>query len=170
MIVENDIALTSLAFFSECRRFRYQLRRCFDGSIAEPPRKPVTFIMLNPSTADAFVNDPTIRRCIGFAQAWGYTDLIVANLFAIRETDSKKLKSYPDRVGSENDAMLAQLGKHGPMIAAWGAHPLAVTRARAVQLIVGQPLQCLRKTKSGAPEHPLYIPANTCPQPWEPQP
>ena len=170
-VIEYDLAHTGSAWFSECRRYRYSLRRCFAGTVDTPPIKPIVFLMLNPSTADAFKLDPTIRRCVGFAQAWGYSDLIVANLFAIRETDSKKLRQNPERVGPANDAAIEIIGTLGcPIIAAWGAHPLAADRARDVLYFLRRPLLCLRKTeKTGAPEHPLYIPGDISPQPWEPR-
>jgi len=167
VITDYDLAFTASAQFSECRRFRYTLRRCFAGNVQEPPKSPVIFLMLNPSTADAFKVDPTVRRCVGFAKLWGRTDLIVVNLFAIRETYPRKLRGYPDRVGEENNAVLAAL-PDGPIVAAWGAHPLAVERAKVVARIIGRPLHCLRRTASGAPEHPLYIPGNTTLKPWEP--
>ncbi len=157
MIVEFDLARASLAEFSDDYRYRYLLRRCFAGSVDAPPVSPVVFCMLNPSTADAFENDPTVRRCIGFAQSWGFTDLIVVNLFAIRETDSKKLSRFADPVGPDNNETLTDLPRC-PIICAWGAHPLAADRARFVLTVFeGDRLFCLKRTAEGHPGHPLYL-------------
>lgn len=93
------------ARFSPCRRYRYVLTR--DVSILNP--RLVNFVMLNPSTADATVDDPTIRRCIGYARAWDYGHLVVTNLFALRATDPRALKSEDDPIGPDN----------GEYIAAW---------------------------------------------------
>lgn len=157
MITEYDLARASLAEFSDDYRYRYLLRRSFAGSVDAPPVSPVVFCMLNPSTADAFQDDPTIRRCIGFAQDWGFTDLIVVNLFAIRETDSKKLRSFADPVGPDNNALLAELPRC-PIICAWGSHAMAPARARFVLTILeGDRLFCLNRTAEGHPGHPLYL-------------
>ena len=167
MITEYDIARTSRADFSDDLRYRYKLRRCFAGSIDSPPVNPVVFCMLNPSTADAFVNDPTVRRCIGFAQDWGHTDLIVVNLFAIRETDSKKLRLFADPVGDENDAAFRDLPPGARVICAWGSHPLARQRALEMQSRFMNPnLFCLKQTQDGSPSHPLYLPKASTVKSW----
>ncbi len=167
MITEYDLAHTSSAVFSDDRRYRYQLRRCFSGSVDLPPENPVVFCMLNPSTADAFVNDPTIRRCIGFAQQWGASDLIVVNLFAIRETDSKLLRSFVDPVGRpDNNETIASLPRC-PIICAWGSHPMARSRANDVLTILGDDrLSCLKLTQGGHPGHPLYLPNSSTVHHW----
>lgn len=167
LIIERDLALTAEAWFSPCYRYRYYLRRCFTGSVASPAVNPVAFCMLNPSKASAFITDPTITRCTNFAKAWGYTDLIVVNLFAIRETNSSALRTYADPQGPENNCVIAELPRC-PIIAAWGAHPLAAERARCVQIILSSDrLRCLRLTKSGAPGHPLYLPQTLTPIPYK---
>lgn len=76
------------AEFSGCGRYRYSLRRRWaDGG------PPACWIMLNPSTADAEKDAPTIRRCIGFSKAWGHNALVVVNLFALRSTDPTALRT-----------------------------------------------------------------------------
>lgn len=168
MIFQRDLSSTAEATFSPCERYRYTLRRAFWGTVNTPPRNPVIFCMLNPSTATAFALDPTIRRCINFATAWGYSDLVVVNLFGIRETKSSLLRWSPDPVGPENDLAFATLPS-GPIVCAWGAHPLAGPRAERVRaLLRHRELFCLRRTKmSGAPEHPLYLPKHLTPIPYE---
>lgn len=128
------------------------------------------WIMLNPSTADAEQDDPTIRRCIAFSRSWGADGLRVVNLFALRSTDPALLSRHPDPVGPDNDATLRsmahvtrQLG--GRVVCAWGAHPMAAERARTVRRLIGAAV-CLGTTKAGAPRHPLYVRADTTPTPW----
>lgn len=169
MIVRHDIALTSGAEFSPCERYRYRLRRCFSGSVLEPARNPIVFCMCNPSTADALVNDPTVRRCVGWAAAWGYSDVLVVNMFALRATDPDELLRADDPVGPENDAVLGSIPRDWPVVAAWGAHKATLPRAARVISVLGRPLLCLRELPSGAPGHPLYLPKNVRPVPWEPR-
>lgn len=153
----SDI-LPGSAVMSECGRYRYVLQRSL-GSILRWHR-PMLFIMLNPSTADATHDDPTIRRCIGFAKREGMTHLAVVNLFALRATDPRQLQAADDPIGPENDRHIAeQVAKHpGAIVAAWGAHPFARARARDVLTKFG-PFNCLGTTRAGYPRHPLYVPS-----------
>lgn len=154
------------AQLSDCRRYRYTLTRDWGTGPA------ATFIMLNPSTADATVDDPTIRRCVGFAHAWGCGRLIVGNLYALRATDPQALWNAVDPVGPDNDATLTRLlaQADGPLVAAWGGN----ARADRVEALLALPgaerLACLGVTKAGAPRHPLYLPATAPLQPWPPRP
>jgi hypothetical protein len=132
--------------------YRYELwRRWGDGRV-------LTWIMLNPSTADAEIDDPTIRRCVAFTKAWRYDAIRVVNLFALRATDPAELGQVEDPVGPENDAVLDSLGEVD-VVAAWGAHAMAATRVVDLQARGGLPagMRCLGMTKSGAPRHPLYV-------------
>ncbi len=141
------------AVISECGRYRYVLRRSL-GSILRW-RYSVLFIMLNPSTADAEKDDPTIRRCMAFAKREGFTHLNVVNLYALRSPDPRHLALAEDPVGPENDAWIDKEVRGARLVvAAWGAHPFAVDRAKDVARRVGQ-LWCLGKTKDGCPKHPL---------------
>src|SRR5260370_39557875 len=77
--------------------------------------------MLNPYSADRQRNDPTIRRCIGLAAAWGYGALAVGNLFAFRTPSPKVLKRAARPVGRANDRWLARLAAEStPGVAARG--------------------------------------------------
>ena len=144
------------ADLSPCGQYRYRLWRIWDRA-----RPTVLFIGLNPSTADAEQDDPTVRRCIGFAKEWGFGGIEVANLFAFRATDPAKLLTAADPVGQDNDAWLARLRSGSPAaVAAWGAHPLARTRANAIGASL-RPLASLGVTKDGAPRHPLYVRMDT---------
>jgi len=143
--------------------YRYILTRRWDeGSY-------VNFLMLNPSTADANVDDPTIRRCIGYARAWGYGSLVVTNLFAWRATDPKQLKSIMDPVGPKNDRVILETARAAHMvIAAWGNHGNLHGRDDAVRRLLaeaGIALHCLTVSPgSGQPAHPLYLPACLTPK------
>jgi len=131
--------------------------------------REAVFVMLNPSTADATEDDPTIRRCLGFAQAWGRTGLTVANLYALRSTDPKALWKHSDPVGPENDDVLAGLAKqHRELVCAWGANakPARVSRFRELIEGNGGTLLCLGTTKDGAPRHPLYLSKASQLQKW----
>lgn len=144
------------ATISDCGTYRYDLtRRWGDGPQA-------CFIMLNPSTADASQDDPTIRRCIGFAKSWGCGSLVVVNLWALRSTDPKALLTHPDPRGPLNYAIVEQhVRTSWPVVAAWGAfkarrglYPIDVEYVAAR---CGVTLQCLGTTKDGHPRHPLYV-------------
>lgn len=168
MITRYNLGGTAGAEFSECGTYRYRLRRSFTGRVLEAPTNPVVFLMLNPSTADATEDDPTIRRCCGFARAWGHTDLLVSNLFALRSTDPDALLSHPDPVGPENNEVLAGLPRC-PIICAWGSHVAARERGKFVTAMLrgsGDRLLCLGLTKGGAPRHPLYLPASAVLRPF----
>lgn len=149
------------ATFSPDGKYRYRLCRTWDAEAAS-----VLFVMLNPSTADATQDDPTIRRCIGFAKRWGYGRLLVGNLFALRATDSRVLLTEADPVGPENDEHLRAMKREsGIVICAWGGHKLAhgTTREAAVKALLEAPLWALGRTYKGAPRHPLYMPSATEP-------
>lgn len=145
--------------------YRYRLTRTWAEG------KPVNFLMLNPSIADASIDDPTIRRCIGFAKQWGYPGLIVTNLFAFRATDPRDLFRAEDPVGDENDvAILAAAMDASIVVAAWGAHQRARERARHVLHLLRKnigPVYCIATTVSGLPVHPLYQPREFKPRLYE---
>lgn len=148
------------AWISECGRYRYALWRFWDmGAEALP------ILMLNPSTADASKDDPTIRRCVGFAKREGYGGIVVVNLFGWRATDPKALPTEADAIGPDNEAIVAAITQRRPVLCAWGA--FADARARFVRNALesrGSTLLCLGKTKDGAPRHPLYVKGD---QPFE---
>lgn len=134
--------------------YRYKLWRIWDTG-----RPLALFVMLNPSTADANQDDPTIRRCIGFAKSWGYGGILVGNLFAIRATDPKDMRCAADPIGPRNDEALGELhGQAGITIAAWGVHGIYCRRATEVVRWWPGRVYCLGSTKDGHPKHPLYLP------------
>lgn len=158
------------AVLSTCGTYRYALRR----SVVPAPsnRSPILFIMLNPSTADADVDDATIRRCRGFTSAWGYDGLTVVNLYALRSTNPAALWSHADPVGPVNDTWIEIEARRSPfVVVAWGANarPDRVREVVDMLQVAGVRLRCLGITKSGAPRHPLYVRSDQPLIDWNPQ-
>lgn len=154
------------AVFDEARTYRYRLWRTWDPSL---PR--MMFCMLNPSTADAFVLDPTVRRCVGFAQREGCGTLEVVNAFALRSTDPKALRGHPDPIGPHSNEQIVLAAKECDLhVAAWGAHAVFLGRGDQVRSLfrdLNIPLAYLRLTKDGHPGHPLYIAADQPLESWD---
>jgi len=150
------------ALISNCKKYRYWLNRPFEDSFLGT--KTVLFVMLNPSTADAFIDDPTIRRCINFAKSWGYKGLIVVNLYAYRATKPCDLWKCKDPVGPENNQWLSKLTKEKnfTVVCAWGANAKSeqVEKFKNITKNNNTKLWCLGTTKNGSPRHPLYIKAD----------
>ena len=122
--------------------------------------------MLNPSTADETTDDPTIRRCIGFARAWGFGSLAVGNLFAFRATKPGDLRTCVKPIGAANDDWLVRLNQESALtVAAWGNHGDYLDRSHSVRTILSD-LHVLRLTKHGEPQHPLYVPRDAVPLRW----
>ena len=150
----------SSAYLSEDRRYRYWLERWWGTGAA------LVVIGLNPSTADESLDDPTIRKCIGFAQRWGYAGLIMLNLFAWRSPEPKELRVVEDPIGSENDYFLEMIAKPcRRILCAWGKDGDIDDRDLAVlKLLQGRELVALKVSeKTGQPWHPLYVSYETKP-------
>ena len=154
------------ADLSRCGRYRYALGRRWGAG------PEALFVLLNPSTADAAGDDPTLRRCMGFARREGCGASRTVNLFGWRATSPKDLLiAGKDAVGPRNAAALrAALAEcDGPVIVGWGAHEAAIPRAVALGQLAseqGRTLHCLGVTKTGQPRHPLYIRAEAALVPW----
>jgi len=152
------------ATFSADRVFRYTLTRTWD-----PDGPVVNFLMLNPSTADAFALDPTNRRCVGFAQAWEFGAMVTTNIFAFRSTDPLGLRSVPDPIGDHNDATILDAARSADLVVvAWGNHGAFLDRGVQVAGILqaeGLSPHHLRLTSAGHPAHPLYLPGDLRPIP-----
>lgn len=144
------------ALFSADRRYRYLLWRTWQES-----GPLVLFVGLNPSTADELSNDPTIRRCIGFAKSWGARGALVGNLFSFRATKPRDLFAADEPVGEDTDAWL-EVGRavSSTTVACWGAHGSHLGRSQQVRPLLGA-VMCLGTTNEGEPRHPLYMRADT---------
>lgn len=144
------------ATLSPCRTYRYRLWRTW-----QPSAGFVCWVMLNPSTADETRDDPTIRRCINFARAWGYGGIEVVNLFALRATNWMRLYGHVDPIGPENDrVVLDRAEASSRLVVAWGQHGDHWNRGTQIAKTLatqGRRLECLGHTKDGQPRHPLYI-------------
>lgn len=155
------------AIISRCQRFRYWLMRRWQSG----PR--LLFMMLNPSTADATVDDRTIRRCVGFAHAAGFGSIAVVNLFAFRATKPADLARTGWQIGPDADIYIrSALDGSQAVCVAWGAIGTGNAAEQRVQrvmpmiLAAGHEPQCLRITRSGYPQHPLYLPGDCTLQPY----
>jgi len=154
--------MKSGAHFSRCRRFRYALWREWDVELPA-----VLMIGLNPSTADATNNDPTIRRCIGFARDWGFGAVWVLNLFAFRATYPGDLKAAVDPVGPRNDEWVRRVARQvDRVVAVWGNHGAFLDRSTRVRSMLGERLDVIRLNAGGEPAHPLYLPKGLQPVKW----
>ncbi|GGX02122.1 DUF1643 domain-containing protein [Streptomyces chryseus] len=156
------------AEISVCDRYRYRLTREWSDAA------PATFVMLNPSTADADQDDATIRKCVRYAQRWGLGSLVVVNLYAYRATLPRHLPDGPEAIGPDNDGWLSQaaldaLDSGGPLVAAWGAHATEQRVADVLTLPGMGRLKCLSVTRGGQPGHPLYLRGEAQLTDWSPR-
>lgn len=153
------------AILSEDRKYRYTLTRVWDVD-----KPTVAYIGLNPSTADEFTLDRTLRRCLDFANSWGYGRFIMLNLFAFRATDPLDMKAAFDPRGPENDRYIEMVtGNVATVVACWGAHGGWLGRDTEVRTMLkdeGVKLHYLKLTKHGYPNHPLYLPKTLTPTEW----
>lgn len=187
MIDEHSYDRTGWARFSDDRRMRYRLGRLITTRELDaaklgfspylmPQIRRVVFVMLNPSTADAFKLDPTVDKCRRFADRWGADVLEVVNIFALRSTDPRGLDAGGDvGDGPDNDAeILAACRGASRVIAAWGNHAHRWGRGAFVRSMLaneGIRLERLGSTKEGYPLHPLargklFIPLTREPEAW----
>lgn len=162
------IAQTSLfetgrsARLSSDRVYRYELwRRWSDGS------RYVNFVCLNPSTADEYADDPTVKKCVKFAQFWGYDALCITNLFAYRSTSPAVMKKFYDPVGLGNDRHLKKIADGASLVvAAWGLHGSHMGRSTRVRETLRRYDLHYLKITQDEPWHPLYLPDSTRPSRW----
>jgi hypothetical protein len=152
------------AEFSECEKYRYQLREIWDVS------KPlVLWLLMNPSVACIDYSDPTLRKTGTFARTWGYGGQLVGNVHAYRATDKSRLLEVDDPVGPHNDRMILKMAAEAEtVVLAYGQPPRAL-RSRGAQVVAmlghHAGLCHLRLAKDGTPVHPLYLPASLRPIP-----
>lgn len=144
------------ATLSPCGRYRYRLWRRW------APGETVLWVMLNPSTAAVVIDDPTIRKCMGFAKLWGYGAIDVVNLYAWRATHPRDLPRDPcTKIGPDNHVHVeAAVSAAVRIVAAWGANAPQV-RADEMRAALGDDVQCLGLTAGGQPRHPLMLAYST---------
>lgn len=150
--------ITRNAYLSTDLRYRYLLHRRWGYG------DRMAWIMLNPSTADSDIDDPTIVRCMGFARRWGFSGMVVVNRFALRSTDPDQLMASSDPFGPDNGQWLNILPNYQLVVAAWGSHK-AVRKLNPPLPAVE--LQCLAVNGDGQPRHPLYVRGDAQLSRWE---
>lgn len=152
--------ISSYANFSKCGKYRYYLRRFWNTG-----EKHVMFIGLNPSTATASTDDPTIRRCINFAKSWGYAGMYMCNLYAYISTDPKKLIISGEEIAVTNSYLRECAGFVDIIVFAWGAFELHKKRMNEI-IEMFPAAYCIKHTKNGYPSHPLYLKSDLKPIPF----
>lgn len=148
--------------------YRYALTRELVAPWRASVKRTLCWVMLNPSTADEALDDPTIRRVKQFSRDLSYTNLVVVNLFAVRSTDPSQLELFEDPVGPENDThTIKAMAESLNVVFAWGASGIPCMKrnriARVMEIADNMAFQpkCLGKTKDGSPRHPLYVKGDT---------
>lgn len=163
--------LTSDAGISSCKRFRWWLYRDIIPTI-QKDYGLIVWVMMNPSTADHSKNDPTINRIMAYSRGWGYSGLLVLNIYAIRSTQQANIKG---QVGSRNDWWLSTIfefarKKDVPIVCAWGVkHKDRGDEVRSIAKRVGKKLLCLELSTNAEPKHPLYLSKTLRPRPLKPK-
>lgn len=176
--IKPVVAPKNTAIFSPCEKYRYWLtREELLGTSDKHGNRPLVVVALNPSTATAELDDPTIKKEMEFGRRWKCNRLVKANAYARRATDPKDMKraakSGVDIVGPENDLYLRQAAAlverdSGILLVAWGAN-ITPERQLEIDQILGAgaiPMRCLGVNKDGSPVHPLYIPYERELQTW----
>lgn len=154
---------TRSASLDRRRIYRYELWRQW----SDDPRRFVNFVCLNPSTADENADDPTVRKCVKFAQRWGYDALCITNLFAFRVTDFRVAMKAKDPIGFGNDRHILSVAQDASLvICAWSRHGAFMGRGSIVRRMLARfDPHYLRLTRE-QPWHSLYLPDNTQPSRW----
>ena len=149
------------AEYSADMKYRYLFERRW-AKPTRPDRDMIVWVLLNPGTGDTDgKHRPTLDRCIKWSKQWGYASLTIVNLFALRSTDPKVLKTARDPTGPKNDATIRRITRRASrVIVAWGDKEAFLGRGKQVAAMLNEPF-CLGVTARGEPRHPLYIPADT---------
>jgi hypothetical protein len=169
-LFDNALAVirTSLnqCIFSPDRAYRYVLRhRCTDTTWETSRR--IAWIGLNPSTADEVTLDQTSAAVCRYSRQWGFSEVVMLNLFAFRATDPRNLKRAMDPIGPDNDKhLLVEVRNVDRVIACWGDEGRFLARDRQVSDLLGVSFECLLRNRTGAPHHPLYLKSRIKPKPF----
>jgi hypothetical protein len=155
-------------FGGKNQEYRYSLTRTWEES------KPYAlFVLMNPSTADPNSDDPTVAKCCRFAKAWGYGGIVVANTFAYRCTDQKRLLEIEDPIGPDNDKHIIEMAKKAAIVVfAYGEpHKSLRSRGRALAKLLIEKAHVtpyvLSLGKKSTPKHPLYLKETLKPVVWQ---
>lgn len=169
-VYDQNLTGNNGAVFSTFRDYRYMLYRTWNSSLPS-----VAFIGLNPSTAGAFEDDATIRRCVTFATRWGFGRLFMVNLYGYIATQPKDMKKHADPIGDHNFEYIKKFtsAEHvGQAICCWGGNVddmlKSVWHHSVVEAwrMIGAPKFCLGTTNSGQPKHPLRLSGATERKPY----
>lgn len=158
---------SSGAVFDDSKLYRYSLWRRFKPFC--PVNRMLCVCSLNPSTADHEIDDPTVRRDLGFAKSFGFDGLVKINLFSFRATDPALMKAHPSPIGAENDYFIQWFAQNaGMFIAAWGNDGAHLNRSTEVRkLLQGTVVYHLGLNQTGEPKHPLFLKKTTQPVLWK---
>lgn len=153
---------TVTAVFSECQKYRYQLREIWDST-----RPLILWILMNPSVACTDYSDPTLRKTGKYSRNWGYGGQLIGNVHAYRATDKIRLLEVPDPVGPKNNQIILEMAAEAKtVLLAYGQPPKAL-RSRGLELVKllrhHPDVRHLRLAQDGTPVHPLYLPDNLRP-------
>ena len=156
----NPASGVSGAEISDDGLYRYRLWR--QWNMHPPFPGTVLWVMLNPSVADAFKDDPTLTKCIGWTKRWGYGRLEVVNIYAYRSTDPAAMftayRAGADIIGPENDnALEAAMNRATVIVAAWGNNGSGPRVDEITEQLRAVDARCLGRTRSGAPKHPVRL-------------
>ncbi len=153
----EGIAIQRSADFSPCRTWRYTLKRRWDDDLPS-----LLCVLLNPSTANEYRDDPANTRCIRWAIRFGYGSLTFCNLFAFRTPDPHEMMKADDPIGAMNNLVIrTEIAVHDVVVAGWGNHGTHLDRANDV-LPMSDKWQCFGVNwKTGQPKHPLYMRGDT---------
>lgn len=165
------------AVLSDDEVYRYYLTRNWNPE--HIVRRTLGVIMLNPSTADAFTDDRTIKKVMGYADQWGYNSISVANIFAYRTPYPADLKYVTDdqRCGPDNAYYIWQVftDAHDKILCGWGSNALAAPHIPGFWYYfckfsessgAQKQLVSVKTTNKGMPMHPLYQRNDLEPRPW----
>ena len=153
--------------WSPDRAYRYFLRRSVEGDWELSQKPPISFLLLNPSTADEVKDDPTVAKCRRHAHRWGFGEVIILNAFAYRATDPKNMRAQVDPVGPENDAVILETCRvvrdlGGTIVCGWGNHGQHKGRSDALRALLSPfETKAFKISKTGEPSHPLYLSMET---------
>lgn len=161
------------AIISPCGLYRYRLERdqLMPALLAtnEQQGKTIAFFGVNPSTADASLDDATVRKWTGFCRRWGAARFIVGNVFAFRSTDVKALRTQMQVVGPDNFAHMEQIAADADvLVPCWGDRGKVpkslhhhIDKTRAFLAAQGKPMLTFGLTAGGDPKHPLMLAYDT---------